>query len=102
MDNTRELPLAVWYPITTEPQVGEPIMFCSLECVNYYAELYGATGAYISVPNEVKFGTYLGGGFVEVLPGKPPLRLGVWAPTPLFFVESSIRSLITKKSAKKV
>ena len=100
-ENSRELPLAVWYPITIEPNVGEPIMFCSMECINYYIELYGATGVNVSVPNEVKFGSYIGGGLVEVLPGIPPMRVGVWAPTPLFFAESSIKSLLTRKKVKK-
>jgi len=101
--NTRELPLAVWYPMTMEPEIGEPIMFCSLGCINYYAELYGATGVNISVPNEVTFGSYIGNGLAEVLPGKPPMKIGVWTPNPLFFLESSIRTLlITKQKVKKV
>jgi hypothetical protein len=101
MEN-RELPLAVWYPLSVEPQIGEPIMFCSLECIDYYTQLYGLTSVQISIPNEIKFGTYVGNRLVEVLPGKT-MRLGVWAPCPLFFTESSIRSLmIAKEKAKKV
>jgi hypothetical protein len=97
----RELPLACWYPNTIEPQINEPIMFCSMGCIRYYTELAAHTGAQISMPSEVMFGSYLGNGLVEIAPGKPPANLGVWAPMPLFFFESSVRSLMAKKKPKK-
>lgn len=91
----------MWYPSTVEPDVGEPILFVSKNWIKYYLNLSIRTGVGLDMPNEVQVGTYLGGLKVEVHPFMPPVELGVWTALPIFFTESSIRTLDADKSRKR-
>ena len=97
LDQKKELPILMWYPATVEPSDGEPIMFVSKNWIKYYVTTSVRTGVNLDMPNEVQLGTYVGNGKVEVHPLMPPVSLGVWTPLPLFFFESSIRTLSVDK-----
>lgn len=97
MNSVNAIPISVWMPNTIEPHIGECIGFVPKGFLKKYIDLFGSTGVQLSMPPEVYYGTYIGKKQAEVGLNGQPVNIGVWFPMPLFFFESSLKSLLSEQ-----